>query len=247
MNKNTADSILEKVASDYNNIAGHFSQTRYRDWAEFSDFEKFLKTGVSVLDVGCGNGRLLHFLNRYRVKYVGIDVSSKLLKIAKQLVDEKICTSITSHSFIEASAEKLPFADRTFDIAFAIASLYHIPSKELRQRSINEISRVLKPGGVFIMTYWNMWERSRRTLIYNNITDKLVGKSNLDFFDANKPWKNPKGQVLAERFCHAFTLREIERLSKKSSFRTVDKYYMKKGQKSNSKYGFNGVYIGKKY
>lgn len=247
MDKNTADSILKKVASDYNNIADHFSQTRYRDWSEFFDFERFVKTNASVLDVGCGNGRLLHFLNKYGVKYIGVDTSVELIKIAKQLADQKISSSISSYSFIEASASKLPFADNSFDNVFAIASLYHIPSQQLRQRALNEISRVLKPGGVFIMTYWNMWEKSRRPLVVKNILKKMTGKSKLDFFDSEKPWKNSKGEVLAKRYCHAFTLREIEHLSNNAHLKKIDKYYVSQGKKVSSKRGFNGVYVGKKY
>jgi ubiquinone/menaquinone biosynthesis C-methylase UbiE len=247
MDKNTADSILKKVASDYNSIAEHFSQTRYRDWAEFFDFEKYLRTGDSILDVGCGNGRLLHFLNKYRVKYIGVDPSSKLISIAKDIADQRITSSISAYSFIETPAHRLPFADNTFDTVFAIASLYHIPSYELRLKSVSEISRVLKPGGTFVMTYWNMWNRSRRKLVVNNVMEKLVGKSKLDFLDSEKPWKDSSGNVIVDRYCHAFTLREIEKLASKNKIKTIDKYYMKKGERCGVNDGFNGVYIGKRY
>ena len=246
MNKNTANLIIEKVASDYDNIADHFSQTRYKDWSEFYDFDKYLQTGISVLDVGCGNGRLLNFLVKYGIKYVGIDVSEKLVQIAKKIADEKITSSISSYSFLKAPATELPFANQSFDIVFAVASLYHIPSHKLRNQSVKEIARVLKPGGIFIMTYWNMWEKNRRKLIVNNILYKLIGKSKLDFFDTEKPWKNPDGKVIVNRYCHAFRLSEIEKLAKNNNIETLEKYYMKKGRRVKSNDGFNGVYIGKK-
>ncbi|MFA6391418.1 MAG: class I SAM-dependent methyltransferase [Patescibacteria group bacterium] len=247
MDKNTANSILEKVASDYDSIAERFSQTRYRDWDEFYDFEKYLKTGSSVLDVGCGNGRLLNFLAKYGVSYVGIDASANLVQIAKENADEKITSSLSSYSFMKASATELPFADQSFDIVFAVASLYHIPSRELRKQSVKEIARVLKEGGVFIMTYWNMWEKSRRNLIVNNIIKKIAGKSKLDFLDTEKPWKNPDGKVIVNRYCHAFRLSEIENLAKHYNFETQERYYLKKGERVSFSKGFNGVYIGKKH
>ncbi|MFA6271504.1 MAG: class I SAM-dependent methyltransferase [Patescibacteria group bacterium] len=246
MNKNTANLILEKVASDYDSIADRFSQTRYRDWDEFYDFEKYLKTGLSVLDVGCGNGRLLNFLTKYGISYVGIDASAKLIQIAKKIADEKITSSLSSYSFLKASATELPFADQSFHIVFAVASLYHIPSHELRNQAVKEIARVLKPSGIFIMTYWNMWEKSRRQLVAKNVLKKVIGKSKLDFFDTEKPWKNPDGEVVVNRYCHAFRLGEIEKMAKNNHIRTVEKYYMKKGRQVKSNIGFNGVYIGKK-
>jgi tRNA (uracil-5-)-methyltransferase TRM9 len=246
MHKNTADLILEKVMSDYNNIAEHFSQTRYKDWSEFLDFKRYLKNNFTVLDVGCGNGRLLNFLADYNIEYVGVDASERLVKIAKKLADENINNSNLQYKFIESSAIKLPFADNSFDVVFAIASLYHVPSKKYRNQAVSEISRVLKKNGIFIMTYWNMWERTRRKLIADNIVKKIIGKSKLDFFDAEKPWKNPAGDIVVNRYCHAFRLREIEHLATKNNFETLDKYYMKKGERVGSKNGYNGIYIAKK-
>lgn len=246
MDKNTANSILEKVVSDYDNIADRFSQTRYKEWGEFADFEKYVKAGDSVLDVGCGNGRLLEFLAKQNIKYTGIDTSERLINIAKNKSTLAAQNTKTMYNYITASAISLPFSDEEFNIVFAIASLYHIPSKEYREQAVGEIYRVLKPGGMFIMTYWNMWERSRRGLVAKNILNKIIFKSNLDFFDAEKPWRNPDGKIIATRYCHAFRLNEIKNIGRRSGFELVDSYYYARGEKVSAFKGFNGVYLGKK-
>ena len=245
MNKDTAESIINKTKSDYNNIADHFSQTRYLMWKEFEEFASYIKGGDQVLDLGCGNGRLLHFLADRKIDYVGLDISDQLIGLASSRVGELTSCS-AKYKFVVGDMTDLSFQDNSFDTVLAIASLYHIPSKKLRQKAFQEISRVLKPDGVFVMTYWNMWERSRIKLVFKNIVRKTFGQSELDFFDAMRPWKNPQGEILATRYCHAFTLKEAAKLARKSGLKTTKKAYLKKGQSARFWNGFNGVVISKK-
>jgi len=248
MNKDTAQSIIKKVKADYNLIAEHFSQTRYQEWYEFHDFSQYLSEGAKILDLGCGNGRLLHFLASKNIDYVGLDISENLIKIANQLAQKKKESEkdFPYFSFSCGDLTSLPFENQSFDAVFAIASLYHVPSRELRRKALEEISRVLKKNGIFIMSYWNMWVPSRVKLIIKNIIKKMVGKSQLDFFDAEKLWKNSKGETITKRYCHAFTLREITALLKKQGLVIKKRFYTKKGKKAYFWNGSNGIVIAKK-
>lgn len=248
MNNNTAQSIIDKVKSDYNNIAEHFSQTRYKEWREFYDFSQYTKDGDRVLDLGCGNGRLLFFLKDKNIDYTGIDISEKLIEAARELTSSRVkelTSYFLSYKFLVGDLTKLSFADQSYNVVLAIASLYHIPSYESRQKSFQEIARVLKPGGVFIMTYWNMWEKSRIKFVFKNIFKKIIGRSKLDFFDAEKPWKNAQGKTLVTRYCHAFTLREAAGLCKRAGLIVEKKYYSRQEKKARFWNGGNGVLIAK--
>jgi ubiquinone/menaquinone biosynthesis C-methylase UbiE len=150
MDEQIARQLMEKVKHDYESIAEDFSQTRQNPWQEFSLFESFLHPSDRVLDLGCGNGRLLDFLHGKIADYTGLDISQKLLQEARKKY---------SHGhFLVGDMLSLPFPDAFFDVVFCIASLHHIPSRDFREKVILEIKRVLKPQGFFILTVWNLWQ-----------------------------------------------------------------------------------------
>jgi len=243
MDNNTAQSIINKTRQDYDTIAEHFSNTRFKEWSEFNEFLKYLKPNANVLDLGCGNGRLLHFLKGQKITYTGLDISPKLINFAYKLAKPD---NLPPYRFLRSDFTRIPFGNQEFDVVFAIASIYHIPSKGLRLAVVSEISRVLKRDGIFIMTYWNMWHPQRIKLVLRNILKKIVGKSKYDFYDAERPWKNSKGETMVRRYCHAFTLREVKKLLWASGFRILEKYYSQKEKRVKFWNGFNGVIIAQR-
>ena len=87
----------------------------------------------SVLDIGCGQGRLRDFLPA-PVRWAGVDQSSTQLR------------SCPHRPVVRADAGRLPFADEAFDTVAALWMLYHLDRPE---DAIREARRVLRPGGVF--------------------------------------------------------------------------------------------------
>jgi ubiquinone/menaquinone biosynthesis C-methylase UbiE len=98
-----------------------------------------------VLEVGCGLGHLLSwFVKDYQT--FGIDINAWALSQARRNVPQA--------SFALLSAEDLsPFPDATFQIVVSKHNLEHLPHPE---KSISEISRILAPGGLFLMATPNM-------------------------------------------------------------------------------------------
>jgi len=84
MNKKLINKLLSKTTADYNFLADEFNNTRQYPWAEFTILNKYVKDGDSVLDLGCGNGRLFEVLKSKKIKYTGVDNCSTLITKAQE-------------------------------------------------------------------------------------------------------------------------------------------------------------------
>jgi len=97
----------------------------------------------TVLDLGCGNGwavrELAARLPKGRV--IGIDISDKMIEEAKAKSSD-----VANVEFYATSADNLPFDDEKFDQILSVESFYYYPKLE---PVLDEINRVLKPGGKF--------------------------------------------------------------------------------------------------
>lgn len=103
-----------------------------------------IKNGESVLDVGCGAGvdtLVAAAKTGPGGRAVGIDLVSEMLQRAGENLRK---TTLGNVSFAEASAEELPFADRSFDVVLSNGVFNLIPDK---LRALREAWRVLKPNG----------------------------------------------------------------------------------------------------
>ena len=97
---------------------------------------------TQVLDLCCGSGQTTQFLVKFSQNVTGLDASPKSLQRARQNVPEA--------SYVEAFAEKMPFADNLFDVVHTSVALHEMQPQQLR-KIISEVYRVLKPGGVFTL------------------------------------------------------------------------------------------------
>lgn len=208
MKQITADRLIRQLAESYDAIAEHFSQTRQAPWQEFIEVKPFLTPQSHVLDIGCGNGRLLAWLQQVcpTINYVGIDNATNLLAIAQQQFPE--------HTFLTASMLQLPLPDQQFDIVACVAALQHIPSTYYRLRALQEMYRVVKPDGVLFMLNWDMYQSKFAAQLTTPPTDCDPG-------DIFVPWKNDQGKILAKRYYHAFTKAELADLCTKTRWQII--------------------------
>ncbi len=100
--------------------------------------------GKKVLDLGCGTGRLTDLLLNNGGEVSGIDVSEKMLEVARK--------KYPWVNFAQADAENLPFKDDEFDVVVSAFVIVHF--KDL-QKLFDEVCRVLKSGGIFVLTNIN--------------------------------------------------------------------------------------------
>ena len=125
--------MTQKI-SNYNNFAKEWDQTRKHAWGEFEFAQKLLPAN-NILDAGCGNGRLVNWLrqNKFTGKYLGIDISSKLIKIAKKNFPKEKFEIADLRNFQQA---------KQFDTIFSIATLHHITNPS-EQKQVLKNSQLL--------------------------------------------------------------------------------------------------------
>ncbi|MEH1824092.1 MAG: class I SAM-dependent methyltransferase [Nostoc sp.] len=101
-----------------------------------------IHSDTQILDLCCGSGQTTQFLVKASQNVTGLDASPKSLQRARQNVPEA--------SYVEAFAQEMPFADNLFDLVHISVALHEMQPQQL-QKIINEVYRVLKPGGVFTL------------------------------------------------------------------------------------------------
>jgi SAM-dependent methyltransferase len=111
---------------------------------EAAFFTPHLRPGMRLLDVGCGPGAIAVDLAALVApgEVVGVDLEPGQFAAGRARARERGRANVR---FQAGDAYRLPFADATFDAAFAHAVLYHLREPG---RALAEIRRVLKPGGV---------------------------------------------------------------------------------------------------
>lgn len=205
-----AQNIIQKTKDDYNSIASHFSMTRERSWPDVEELLSYVPKRGSVLDMGCGNGRVCNMLSSKEVNYIGHDLSENLVDIAR-----KRCPM---QKFEVWEMSKFHPRIQNLDAVLMIASLQHVPSRKLRLDSLRNAYKYLKPGGYLLMTNWNLYQQR----FWHLFLTKYAKKPLWGFKDLIVPWKDQDGNILANRYYHAFTVAEITKLVKKVGFRIVE-------------------------
>merc|ERR1712127_107404 len=107
--------------------------------------------GSTVLDVGCGVGGTSRYLAKSLgpdSQVTGITLSPNQVKRATELAVEQ---GVDNAKFTVMNALEMEFPDNSFDVVWACESGEHMLDKEAY---INEMMRVLKPGGKFVMATW---------------------------------------------------------------------------------------------
>jgi cyclopropane fatty-acyl-phospholipid synthase-like methyltransferase len=107
-----------------------------------------LDENAYLLDVGCGVGHpAVRLAERTQARVLGVSISPTQVSSANARAQEAGLSSRLE--FVHADAMKLPHEDGTFDAAWAIEMLFHVPD---RLQVLREVHRTLKPGGRVVLT-----------------------------------------------------------------------------------------------
>ncbi|XP_012864928.1 PREDICTED: alkylated DNA repair protein alkB homolog 8 [Dipodomys ordii] len=146
----------EYVHRVYEEIAGHFSSTRHTPWPCIVEFLKALPSGSVVADIGCGNGKYLG-INK-ELYMIGCDRSENLVAI---------CRERQFQAFV-GDALAVPVRSGSCDACISIAVIHHLATAERRVAAIQELVRLLRPGGTALIYVWAMEQE------YNNQKSKYL-------------------------------------------------------------------------
>jgi ubiquinone/menaquinone biosynthesis C-methylase UbiE len=167
----TADPCGENAASGETGTRAYFealerSRVDYAPWME--DQLGYAETaGMSVLDVGSGQGIDLVRYARAGAQVTGLDLTPRHVELARA----HLSAYGLPGTVVLGDAEELPFPDDSFDRVSSNGVLHHTPNIE---QALREIRRVLKPGGeariilynrsslhywLAQVGYWGLWKR----------------------------------------------------------------------------------------
>lgn len=155
------------VVSDQNNVRDYFNDTTEfydRSYIEtdaeasrFFFFEedvlpRYIDRVISCIDLGCGGGVFLNYIKKkHGVSHVfGLDISESMLMDARKHKDGSV-------GLAQGSILHLPFEDNKFDLVYMDDVLHHIVSKrrsgskKLAIQTLENIKRITKPNGIFIL------------------------------------------------------------------------------------------------
>ncbi len=195
----------------YNAVASAFSSTRSFLSEDLLILEEFVDSQNTVVDIGCGNGRLYQLLAEKQVTYIGIDQSEQLLKIARE--------KFPAGRFLLREMTNTLLPENIADVVFCVAAFHHLSTESSRIKTLQEMKRIVKPGGAIVMLNWNL---------YNNwAREKYTSNEHGDF---QIPWKNGQGIPVAMRYYHGFMLEELHELAEKADLKIQKQWYIKRGQ-----------------
>ena len=103
--------------------------------------------GMKILDAGTGGGRNVIFFMRMGCSVFAVDRTAESVEQVKRLA-RTLASDLPPENFQTAAVEKLPFPDAHFDCVISSAVLHFAENKEQFDQMLNEMWRVLKPGGM---------------------------------------------------------------------------------------------------
>jgi SAM-dependent methyltransferase len=135
------DSHASRTTVSYDAVVSDYSKKNRQLSSAFESFRlRFLdavRTPRLIADLGCGPGRDAAWFNRVGATSIGVDISTLMLRYAKD----------SSVTVVKADIRVPPFNDKTFDGLWSSASLLHVSASETKQ-TFQQWGDMLKPRGV---------------------------------------------------------------------------------------------------
>jgi demethylmenaquinone methyltransferase/2-methoxy-6-polyprenyl-1,4-benzoquinol methylase len=147
--------VFDSVAGRYDLMNDLMSAGLHRIWKRFTVSQAAIRPGMRVLDVAGGTGDLARAMAR-QVGPAGqvwlTDINGPMLAIGRdRLLDDGFIEPV-----VRCDAERLPFADASFDrvtVAFGLRNMTH------KDRALQQMTRVLKPGGkLLVLEFSRVWK-----------------------------------------------------------------------------------------
>ena len=119
-----------------------FAELKIQKLAEW--FPELKTKKIDILDFGCGDGGMTYFINKYlpKANVFGADPSTESIELAQK--------NYPNNEFKDFNGEIVPYADNSFELICVAGVFHHIPFEE-HNLWLNELVRILKPGGKVVI------------------------------------------------------------------------------------------------
>lgn len=208
------DKYIEKNKEAYDKIAENFSNKRENLWQFLKPLKKYVQSGDTVLDIGCGNGRLYQLFDKNQVNFVGIDQSEGLIEIARE--------KYTDAKFVVSGMQDMLLEDSSVDVIFSIAAFHHLPDEKSRVEALKEMKRVAKEDSHIILTNWNTESDWFQQKVESG--EYKQDKENKKHFIV--PFDDEDGNILGERHYWSFPKEYMQELAEKAELEVAENKYI---------------------
>jgi ubiquinone/menaquinone biosynthesis C-methylase UbiE len=139
---------LDNYWNNKNNVSAFKLKPPSEDLIEFVSKNYPDTSIIDVLDLGCGGGRHTVWLSQNGFRTRACDLHAEMVTATKE--------AIAAHSLLAeislASVTSLPYPDESFDLVVSTGVLHNLTNVKDLEIAFNEISRVIKKGGLFFLT-----------------------------------------------------------------------------------------------
>jgi ubiquinone/menaquinone biosynthesis C-methylase UbiE len=118
----------------------NYDLIQYKEWLDL--LISMMNKGSKILDLGCGNGRAVKYFIDREFKGIGIDLSDKMLNLAKE--------NVIKGEFYKKDFTQLDFESNSFDAIISFFALNHIEKEKFKQ-VISDCKKILKKGGFLLL------------------------------------------------------------------------------------------------
>lgn len=215
----------------FDQYATELNEQRTSKEVDFIESRSSLSKNHRILDVACGHGRHANELARRGYNVWGVDIAPHAIEMAQENADK---LGVHPH-FIVGDMKKLPYEDSEFDRAYNVfTSFGYFEKTEDDQAMLNEISRVLTLGGIFLIDVLSLESEHAKFEELGMPDDKAPGWSiiptKIQILSGEErnltQWFNPETHVLHtlrewsekskpemhESFIHLYSRTELEKM-----------------------------------
>lgn len=234
--------IARENAAAYDVIADRWDVTRRRGWGEFAFVGEAIhalaapftpalspeekghaeeRERLAILDAGCGNGRLVDYLDTQldSYDYLGVDHSAGLL--------DKARGHHPTRAFRQADLTTFT-TDQQYDLVVSIAVLHHLPPAG-QLAALRRLHAALRPDGQLVVTYWNLWQPRHFPAVLRSFLRLTPRHCRIPF------------ESRVERYVYAATAGGIRQLLAQAGFHEIAVCYTDRGRQTTMWQGRNIV------